>query len=53
MVGTPEQCQEQLLEIQHQYQVSEIVIISSWHIFKQRKLSYQMLAEAFNLLSNN
>ncbi len=53
VVGTPEQCQEQLLEIQHQYQVSEIIIISSWHIFEQRKLSYQMLAEVFNLLSDN
>ena len=51
--GTLEQCKEQLLEIQHRYQVSEIIIISSWHIFEQRKLSYQMLAEAFNLLNDN
>ena len=53
VVGTLEQCKEQLLEIQHRYQVSEIIIISSWHIFEKRKLSYQMLAEAFNLLSDN
>lgn len=49
--GNPKQCKEQLLEIQHQYQVSEIVIISSWHIFEQRKSSYQMLAEIFNEMS--
>ena len=47
--GNPEQCQEQLLEIQHQYQVAEIIMISSWHIFEQRKSSYQMLAEVLNL----
>ena len=49
VVGTPKQCKEQLLEIQHQYQVSEIIMISPWHIFQQRQLSYQMLAEVLNL----
>lgn len=47
--GTSEQCKEQLLELQYQYQVPEIIVISAWHIFKQRKLSYQILAEALNL----
>lgn len=49
VVGTPEQCQEQLLEIQHQYQVSEIIIISSWHLFARRQSSYQMLSEVLDL----
>ena len=41
--GTPEQCWEQLLEMQHRYGVNEIAIVSSWHIFQKRKLAYQML----------
>lgn len=49
VVGNPEQCKEQLLEIQHRYQVPEIVVISMWHIFEQRKYSYQILAEIFDL----
>lgn len=49
VAGTPEQCKEQLLEIQHRYQVSEIIMISPWHIFERRKLAYQMLAEVLNL----
>ncbi len=49
VAGTPEQCKEQLLEIQHQYQVPEIIMISPWHIFERRQLAYQMLAEVLNL----
>ena len=49
VVGTAEQCREQLLEIQHQYQVSEIIIISSWHLFGRRQSSYQMLSEVLGL----
>jgi luciferase family oxidoreductase group 1 len=53
VAGTPEQCKEQLLEIQHQYQVSEIIMISSWHIFERRKFAYQILAEVLNLSTTN
>ncbi len=49
VVGTPEQCQEQLLSIQQQYQVDEIIFMSASSSFEQRQLSYGMLAEAFNL----
>ena len=48
VVGTLEQCKEQLLEIQHQYQVDEIILLSASKNFEQRQLFYQMLAEAFH-----
>lgn len=49
VVGTPKQCKEQLLEIQHQYQVDEIIYLSAAPSFAQRQLSYEMLAEVLNL----
>lgn len=49
VVGTPEQCQEQLLELQYRYQVSEIMLTVSWHLVEKRHYTYQMLAEVFNL----
>ena len=51
VVGTPEQCQEQLLEIQQQYHVDEIIFMSASSSFEQRQLSYEMLAEVLNLRS--
>lgn len=49
VVGNPNQCQEQILEIQEKYQVDEIILFSLWHIFEKRKLSYEMLAEVLDL----
>jgi luciferase family oxidoreductase group 1 len=49
VVGTPEQCQEQILEIQYQYQVDEIILLSPWHLFEERKRSYEMLAEVLKI----
>lgn len=51
VVGTPEQCKEQLLEIQQQYGVEEIIFLSASPSFEQRQLSYKMLAEVLNLQS--
>lgn len=52
VVGTPEQCHEQILEIQHQYQVDEIILLSAWHLFEERKRSYEMLAEVLKISNN-
>jgi luciferase family oxidoreductase group 1 len=51
VVGNPEQCKEQLLEIQKQYGVEEIIFLSASSSFEQRQLSYEMLAEVLNLKS--
>lgn len=52
VVGTPEQCKEQLLEIQQQYHVDEIIFMSASSSFEQRQFSYEMLAESLNLRSH-
>ena len=52
VVGTLEQCTEQLLEIKHRYQVDEIILLLASPSFQQRQLVYQRLAEAFNLNSS-
>jgi len=49
VVGTPEQCNEQIIEIQQKYQVDDIMFLSLWHIFEQRKKSYEMLSNVFDL----
>ena len=49
VVGTLEQCKEQLLKIQHQYKVNEIILLSASKTFEHRQLFYQMLAESFDL----
>lgn len=52
VVGTLEQCTEQLLEIKHRYQVDEIILLLASPSFQQRQLVYQRLAEAFDLNSH-
>ena len=47
--GTPEQCREQLLEIQYRYGVEEIIYLSASSTFEKRQLGYRMLAEVLNL----
>ncbi|WP_179033136.1 LLM class flavin-dependent oxidoreductase [Paenibacillus kribbensis] len=49
VVGTPEQCKEQLLRLAEQYRTDELLVVSSIHDFDKRVQSYRLLAKAFNL----
>jgi luciferase family oxidoreductase group 1 len=47
--GTPEQCGEQILEMQDRYAAEEFIVHSLWHSYEERVASYHMLAEALDL----
>ncbi|MFK4344072.1 MULTISPECIES: LLM class flavin-dependent oxidoreductase [unclassified Paenibacillus] len=49
VVGTPDQCKEQLLRLAEQYRTDELLVVSSIHDFDKRVQSYRLLAKAFNL----
>ncbi|MFK4303468.1 luciferase family oxidoreductase group 1 [Paenibacillus sp. RC254] len=49
VVGTPDQCKEQLLRLAEQYRTDEVLVVSSIHDFDKRVQSYRLLAKAFNL----
>lgn len=49
IVGTPEQCREQLEALAEQYQVDELIIVCVTHSFKTRMESYTLLAKQFAL----
>ncbi|ALP38073.1 hypothetical protein ASL14_19685 [Paenibacillus sp. IHB B 3084] len=49
VVGTPDQCKEQLLRLAEQYRTDELLVVSSIHDFDKRVQSYRLLAKAFDL----
>lgn len=53
VVGTAEQCQEQLEALAEQYQVDELIIVCVTHSFKARMESYKLLAKQFALSSQS
>ncbi|MGG1618965.1 LLM class flavin-dependent oxidoreductase [Paenibacillus sp. NRS-1782] len=49
VVGTPDQCKEQLLRLAEQYRTDELLVVSSIHDLDKRVQSYRLLAKAFDL----
>ncbi|WP_068672878.1 LLM class flavin-dependent oxidoreductase [Oceanobacillus sp. Castelsardo] len=49
IVGNPSQVREQLKNIQSEYEVDELMIVTITHDYEARKKSYQLLAEEFGL----
>ncbi len=43
VVGTPDQCKEQLLRLAEQYRTDELLVVSSIHDFDKRVQSYRLL----------
>ncbi|KPH78743.1 LLM class flavin-dependent oxidoreductase [Oceanobacillus caeni] len=49
IVGNPSQVREQLENLQSEYEVDELMIVTITHSYEARKKSYQLLAEEFCL----
>jgi luciferase family oxidoreductase group 1 len=49
IVGNPTQVREQLENLQSEYEVDEMMIVTITHSYESRKKSYQLLAEEFGL----
>ena len=49
IVGSPQTCRQQLLDLAHTYECEEIGIVTVTHAFEDRVQSYRLLAEAFML----
>lgn len=47
IVGNPTQVREQLENLQSEYEVNELMIVTITHSYESRKKSYQLLAEEF------
>jgi luciferase family oxidoreductase group 1 len=48
-IGTPEQVKNKILALQKEYGADEIMVVTITHSFEDRKRSYTLLAEAFEL----
>jgi alkanesulfonate monooxygenase SsuD/methylene tetrahydromethanopterin reductase-like flavin-dependent oxidoreductase (luciferase family) len=51
-VGDQRQVHEQLSEMAHELQIDELMLITVVHGHEARKRSYQLMAEAFGIVSN-
>jgi luciferase family oxidoreductase group 1 len=51
--GTPEQCRERFLELQHRMGTDELIVHSLWHGYEERLASYRMLAEVCGLAAQS
>lgn len=49
VLGTPTQCKEQIEVLAKEYGVQEVMIVNVTYSFEQRKKSYELLANEFNL----
>lgn len=51
VLGTPKECKEQLEKLAKEYNVDEIMVVNVTYSFEDRKRSYELLANEFNLNS--
>jgi len=49
ILGTPKECKEQIESLAKQYDVEEVVVVNVTYSFEDRKKSYELLANEFNL----
>lgn len=49
IVGSPQTCRQQLLDLAHSFECEEIGIVTVTHAFEDRVQSYKLLAEALEL----
>ena len=52
VLGTPKECKKEIEDLAKEYDVDEVMIVNVTYSFKDRKKSYQLLAEEFNLKNN-
>jgi luciferase family oxidoreductase group 1 len=53
IIGDPNEVKAQLIEIQRQYKVDEMMLLTNTYTPKDRKDSYQLIADVFDLANRN
>ena len=53
IIGDPNEVKAKLIEIQRQYKVDEMMLLTNTYSPKDRKDSYQLIADVFDLANRN
>ena len=53
IIGDPNEVKAKLIEIQRQYKVDEMMLLTNTYTPKDRKDSYQLIADVFDLANRN
>ena len=53
IIGDPNEVKSKLIEIQQQYKVDEMMLLTNTYSPKDRKDSYQLIADIFHIANGN